>query len=280
MSLGDRAKIIEYWETLMMAVDLRAISGVPAKSLTFWVMMTSIPSYLRIRFANWYMKSRAIGLGKIITAEKKAEERYEREVGYLRDIDDNTLIAKGHYNLTKDLVLEYTTKNDLFFKAKPGSAYSVAVEAFAGLSYQEEERKQIADKLDRANPSATPDERDAEWARLEEKYTPYKVKAKEGCPWAQAVPRWLTQGHIFASPFYYIDYTLAQVLAFEFFNLDRKNHAKAWKKYMKLCKLGGKYPFITLITKVGLKNPFEPGVLKKTVRPLVKVLKGYRAERF
>ena len=95
--------------------------------------------------------ARAIGLGKIITAEKKAEERYEREVGYLRDIDDNTLIAKGHYNLTKDLVLEYTTKNDLFFKAKPGSAYSVAVEAFAGLSYQEEERKQIADKLDRAN---------------------------------------------------------------------------------------------------------------------------------
>jgi hypothetical protein len=42
----------------------------------------------------------------------------------------------------------------------------------------------------------------------------------------EAAPRWLTQGHIFASPFYYIDYTLAQVLAFEFFNMDRKNHAK------------------------------------------------------
>jgi oligoendopeptidase F len=34
-----------------------------------------------------------------------------------------------------------------------------------------------------ANPNATPDERDAEWAALEEKYTPYKVKAKEGMGW-------------------------------------------------------------------------------------------------
>jgi M3 family oligoendopeptidase len=130
-----------------------------------------------------------------------------------------------------------------------------------------------------ANPNATPDERDAEWAALEEKYTPYKVKAKEGMGW-ESCPRWLTQGHIFASPFYYIDYTLAQVLAFEFFNLDRKNHDKAWKKYLKLCKMGGKYPFVTLITKDGLKNPFQDGVLKKTIKPLVKVLKGYHAEQF
>jgi M3 family oligoendopeptidase len=131
-----------------------------------------------------------------------------------------------------------------------------------------------------ANPEASNAERDAEWAALEEKYTPYKVKAKIGCPEAQAVPRWITQAHIFESPFYYIDYTLAQVLAFQFFNLDRKNHERAWKKYVKLCKMGGKYPFVTLITKDGLKNPFDEGVMKKTIKPLVKVLKGYNAERF
>lgn len=131
-----------------------------------------------------------------------------------------------------------------------------------------------------ANPEASNADRDAEWAALEEKYTPYKTKSKEGCPEAQAVPRWITQGHIFESPFYYIDYTLAQVLAFQFYNMDRKNHEKAWKRYIKLCKMGGKYPFLTLITKDGLKNPFEPGVLKKTIHPLVKVLKGFHAERF
>jgi PAS domain S-box-containing protein len=92
---------------------------------------------------------RAIGLARNITAEKKVEERYEREMGYLRDINDNNLIAKGHYNLTQDLVLEYTTKNDSFFKAKSGSPYSASVKSFIDLPYQEEERSLIADKLDR-----------------------------------------------------------------------------------------------------------------------------------
>ena len=131
-----------------------------------------------------------------------------------------------------------------------------------------------------ANPDATPAERDAKWHELEVKYTPYKVKEYKGCKYMEEGHRWLTQNHIFASPFYYIDYTLAQVIAFEFFNLDRKNHEKAWKKYMKLCKMGGKYPFVTLINNVGLKSPFEPGVLKKTVKPLVKVLKDYHPENF
>lgn len=93
----------------------------------------------------------AIGLGKNITAERKVEERYERELGYLRDTNDNNLIAKGHYNLTKDLVLEYTTKNDSLFKIKSSATYSEAIQAFAGLPYTWDERKQIADKLDRSN---------------------------------------------------------------------------------------------------------------------------------
>jgi M3 family oligoendopeptidase len=131
-----------------------------------------------------------------------------------------------------------------------------------------------------ANPEATPDERDAEWSKLEEKYTPWKVRLESGMPFLAKGRRWLYQTHIFEVPFYYIDYTLAQVLAFEFFNLDRKNHEKAWKKYVKLCKMGGKYPFCTLIKKDGLKNPFDEGVLKKTIRPLVKVLKSYKPETF
>lgn len=130
------------------------------------------------------------------------------------------------------------------------------------------------------HPEAKKEERDAEWHRLEEKYTPWKVKLEKDCPYMLSGHRWLTQSHIFASPFYYIDYTLAQVCAFEFFNLDRKNHEKAWKKYMKLCKLGGKYPFQTLLSKVGMKSPFAEGTLKKTINPLKKVLAGYHAENF
>ena len=131
-----------------------------------------------------------------------------------------------------------------------------------------------------AHPEATPAERDAEWHALEMKYTPWKVKAEEDCEYLYSGHRWLTQAHIFENPFYYIDYTLAQVCAFEFFNMDRKNHEKAWKKYVKLCKLGGKYPFQTLVRKVGIKSPFDEGTLKKTIRPLVKVLKSYDQSKF
>lgn len=128
------------------------------------------------------------------------------------------------------------------------------------------------------NPNATPAERDAKWHELEVKYTPYKVEAYGDCEYMATGHRWLTQGHIFSSPFYYIDYTLAQVMAFQFFNLDRKNHEKAWKKYVKLCKMGGKYPFRTLIAKAGLKDPFKEGVVKSTIKPLVKQLNSYNVD--
>lgn len=131
-----------------------------------------------------------------------------------------------------------------------------------------------------AHPEATPAERDAIWHELEVKYTPWKVEAEKDVPYLYSGHRWLTQAHIFENPFYYIDYTLAQVLAFEFFNLDRKDHKKAWTKYMKLCKMGGKYPFCELVRRAGMKVPFDEGVLSKTIKPLAKVLKDYHPENF
>ncbi len=128
------------------------------------------------------------------------------------------------------------------------------------------------------HPEATPEERDAEWIALEEKYLPHKRACYKGCKYMAEGHRWLTQAHIFESPFYYIDYTLAQVMAFEFFNLDRKNHALAWKRYLNLCKMGGKYPFRTLVSKAHMKDPFQEGVIKKTIAPLPKVLAGYNID--
>ncbi len=128
------------------------------------------------------------------------------------------------------------------------------------------------------NPDATPAERDAKWVELENKYTPYKAKLYKGCPYMESGHRWLLQSHIFGVPFYYIDYTLAQVMAFEFFNLDRKNHKLAWSRYLKLCKMGGKYPFRTLVVKDHMKDPFEPGVVEKAIKPLLKVLKSYNLD--
>lgn len=92
---------------------------------------------------------RAYGMGLNVTAEKKVEERYEREVGYLRQNDDNNLVAKGHYNLTQNLVLEYTTKNDRIYRVSPGTSYDDAYKSFTRMAYAEDERAQIRDRLDR-----------------------------------------------------------------------------------------------------------------------------------
>jgi len=128
------------------------------------------------------------------------------------------------------------------------------------------------------HPTATHEERCAFWKDIESRYLPHR-KFDE-TPTLNKGTWWMRQGHIFANPFYYIDYTLAQVVAFQFLAEDRKSHAKAWKKYVKLCKCGGKYPFVELLKKNSLRNPFEDGNVHKNVAPLVKVLKEFDTKSF
>ncbi len=128
------------------------------------------------------------------------------------------------------------------------------------------------------HPTATHDDRCAIWREIEKKYTPHKVY--DDTPTLNKGTYWMRQSHIFGTPFYYIDYTLAQVVAFEFFLLDRKNHEKAWKKYVKLTKCGGKFPFVELLEKNHLKNPFEDGTIKKIIGPLTKILKSFDTKNF
>jgi len=90
----------------------------------------------------------------------------------------------------------------------------------------------------------------------------------------------MRQSHIFGSPFYYIDYTLAQVVAFQFLLADQKNHENAWKKYLKLTKCGGKYPFCELLEKNHVKNPFDDGTVKKIISGCEKILKSIDASKF
>ena len=128
------------------------------------------------------------------------------------------------------------------------------------------------------HPNATHEERCAFWKTLEQKYTPHK-KFDDTPTYAKGTI-WLRQSHIFATPFYYIDYTLAQVCAFQFFVEMRKNHAKTWKKYIKLCKFGGQAAFVGLLEHNHLRNPFEQGNVEKVIKPLVKILKEFDTSKF
>ncbi len=128
------------------------------------------------------------------------------------------------------------------------------------------------------NPNLTHKERCDKWKELDKKYRPWLDF--EGFEFLENGHYWIRQSHIFGTPFYYIDYTLAQVLALEFKNEMEKNPAKAWKKYIKLLKMGGKYPFLTLIENDKLLNPFINGNVKKIIKPQIKVLDSFDDKNF
>ena len=123
------------------------------------------------------------------------------------------------------------------------------------------------------HPEANHEQRCAAYKEIESRYTPHKKY--DECPTLNKGTWWMRQSHIFGSPFYYIDYTLAQVVAFQFAVENMKNHEKAWKKYIKLCKMGGKYPFLELLERNHLRNPFVDGNVRKVIKPLTKVLKEF-----
>ena len=113
------------------------------------------------------------------------------------------------------------------------------------------------------NPEVTPQERREKWLEIEKKYLPTRdygevEELKNGI-------FWFRQGHIFSSPFYYIDYTLAQVCAFQFWIKSREDRKKAWQDYLNLCKLGGSKSFFELMKSANLKNPFEEGTIAAVI---------------
>ena len=126
------------------------------------------------------------------------------------------------------------------------------------------------------NPDATHEERCKKWAELEKIYRPWMNFGD--FDYLNSGKMWIRQHHIFGTPFYYIDYTLAQVLALQFKCEMDKNREKAWKKYIKLLKMGGKYPFLTLVEKDKLRNPFIDGNVKKVIKPQIKVLNNFEKE--
>lgn len=120
------------------------------------------------------------------------------------------------------------------------------------------------------NPDWTPDERKAAWRRLERKYLPFKDYDDDA--FMEKGTYWFRQGHIFSSPFYYIDYTLAQICAFEFFVNSQKDPQKTFETYLALCRLGGSLPFTGLMKSAKLHSPFEKGTLELIIKPIKEYL--------
>jgi M3 family oligoendopeptidase len=120
-----------------------------------------------------------------------------------------------------------------------------------------------------AKPEMTPEQRKDAWRKIEKKYLPYKDYDDD--KFLERGGFWFRQGHIFGAPFYYIDYTLAQIVAFQYWIKAQDNHEQALEEYMKICKLGGSKSFVNLLKSAGLRVPFDQGVVSRIITPI----KGY-----
>lgn len=107
-------------------------------------------------------------------------------------------------------------------------------------------------------PAHTPAEREAAWAELWEAFMP--GLDFDACP-MQRTYRWMRQPHIFSSPFYYIDYAIAEVGALQLWRLAKTDHAKAMEAYLELCRMGGTKPLLSILETVGLASPFDADAL-------------------
>ncbi len=127
-----------------------------------------------------------------------------------------------------------------------------------------------------ANPAMTPAERKQAWAKLERKYLP--ARDYDGDAYMMRGAFWQKQHHIYSMPFYYIDYTLASMGAFEFFGRIMENREGAWNDYLALTRAGGSLPYKELLSLAHLANPFEAGSVEKAAAPLIKALEAFEGK--
>ena len=111
------------------------------------------------------------------------------------------------------------------------------------------------------NPELTPAERHAKWKELLGIYMPWLLLDGD-IPFYSEGMGWQRQHHIYSSPFYYIDYCLAQTVALELWAMMQDDYEDAWKHYMAYTSQGGSKVFTELLANAGLASPFESGTLK------------------
>ena len=105
-------------------------------------------------------------------------------------------------------------------------------------------------------PEMTPQQRHDAWKELLGIYMPW-MKLDGEIPFYAEGEGWQRQSHIYASPFYYIDYCLAQTVALQFWANIQDDLSAAWGKYMAYTQLGGSCVFTQLLDQAGLDSPFE-----------------------
>ena len=123
-------------------------------------------------------------------------------------------------------------------------------------------------------PEMTPAQRHAAWKELLGIYMPW-VKLDGEIPFYSDGEGWQRQLHIYDSPFYYIDYCLAQTVSLQFWALLQEDRKTAWERYMAYTKQGGSRTFTELLAHAGLESPFDDACLRGVCEKAEKYLASY-----
>ena len=123
-------------------------------------------------------------------------------------------------------------------------------------------------------PELTPRERHDVWKELLGIYMPW-LRLDGDIPFYAEGEGWQRQHHIYSSPFYYIDYCLAQTVALEFWAKIQENLESAWKYYIAYTEQGGSQVFTKLLENAGLDSPFDEATLRGVCEKANAFLEAY-----
>ncbi len=178
--------------------------------------------------------------------------------GYLSDLVNATMETCECHSMS----MEFLTApwHELFFKDRTRKyeighceealifiPYGCMVDEFQHIMYE--------------NPDLTPAQRNEKWLELEAKYRPWIDF--DGLPFYSRGAGWQRQLHIYECPLYYIDYCMAQTVAFQFWIASLADRADAWNRYLRFLDAGGTKTFQELVETAGLKVPYAPGAIRE-----------------
>ena len=111
------------------------------------------------------------------------------------------------------------------------------------------------------HPESTPADWRRYWREIEKKYMPWRDY--DGNGFLEGGGFWMQKQHIFLYPFYYIEYALAQICAFQYYGRMKEDRKAAWEDYLRLCRAGGTKGYFELLETGNLLNPFAEGTVEK-----------------
>ena len=125
-----------------------------------------------------------------------------------------------------------------------------------------------------AKPDMDAKDRRSIWHEIEQKYMPWRDY--DGNAFMEEGGFWMQKQHIFLYPFYYIEYALAQICAFQYYSRMKEDRNSAWNDYLKLCKAGGTKGYFELLETGNLLNPFKEGTVEKATEHVIKeIMENY-----